>query len=89
MKNAERRCQNFMMRNLQSICGTGGLAMSDIETLSRLSRDKQELFKEVLKGYRQGVIDTGKIIEDIVLNTKNLYDVKIKQVDDLLSKQKG
>jgi len=60
--------------------------MNEDEILSNLPKDKLEIFRAALDGYRQGVIDTGKMVEEIFLRTRELYDVKIKQIEDKLNK---
>lgn len=60
--------------------------MIEDEIINKLPKDKLEIFKAALEGYRQGVIDTGKMVEEIFSKTRELYDVKIKQLEDKLNK---
>ena len=38
--------------------------MNEDEIFSKLPKDKLEIFKAALEGYRQGVIDTGKMVDE-------------------------
>ena len=60
--------------------------MNEDEIFSKLPKDKLEIFKAALEGYRQGVIDTGKMVDEIFSRTRELYDLKIKQLENKLNK---